>query len=67
MTRAGRSQKGALAHNFPVGLTNFADGVDELVNLESTLPRERLVTVIGPGGSGKTRLALELAQRAGRF
>ena len=55
-------------HRLPVGLTSFVGRVDELEKLESLLARHRMVTVIGPGGSGKTRLALEAARRLeGRF
>jgi predicted ATPase len=53
---------------FPPALTSFigrAGAVDEVSGL---LDQYRLVTVTGPGGSGKTRLAGEVAKRvAGRF
>ncbi|TWF75887.1 putative ATPase [Pseudonocardia hierapolitana] len=37
----------------------------QLAALERLLGDERLVTIVGPGGVGKTRVALELARRAG--
>ncbi|WP_405970149.1 NB-ARC domain-containing protein [Streptomyces sp. NBC_00988] len=37
----------------------FVGRAEELDGLRATLDRERLVTVVGPGGVGKTRLALE--------
>ena len=48
----------------PVALDSFVDdgsSLDELVALVGDR-RNRLVTLIGPGGVGKTRLALEMAQ-----
>jgi predicted ATPase len=55
-------------HGFPAALTSFvgrAEAVSEVVGL---LGEFRLVTVTGPGGAGKTRLAGEVAGRAsGRF
>jgi predicted ATPase/DNA-binding SARP family transcriptional activator len=49
--------------NLPSALTSFVGRKQELANLEQLLadPEVRLVTVVGPGGSGKTRLALEAA------
>jgi predicted ATPase/DNA-binding CsgD family transcriptional regulator len=47
----------------PVQLTSFVGRARELAELEESFRRARLVTLVGPGGSGKTRLALEFAAR----
>lgn len=47
---------------FPARLTSFVGRVVELQEVERELGRHRLVTLVGPGGSGKTRLALEAAR-----
>jgi len=47
----------------PVGLTSFVGRSRELAELEVAYGGARLVTLMGPGGSGKTRLALEFAAR----
>jgi predicted ATPase/DNA-binding SARP family transcriptional activator len=47
----------------PHQLTSFIGREGELGELESALERTRLLTLTGPGGAGKTRLALELAAR----
>lgn len=47
---------------FPVRLTSFIGRVSELQDVERALNRHRLVTLAGPGGAGKTRLALEVVR-----
>ncbi|MFZ2097085.1 MAG: BTAD domain-containing putative transcriptional regulator [Anaerolineales bacterium] len=51
--------------NLPASLTPFIGRKPELDKLWALLrdPNCRLICVLGPGGSGKTRLALEAAQR----
>ncbi|MFC4906054.1 BTAD domain-containing putative transcriptional regulator [Actinomadura gamaensis] len=54
------------ATNLPVPLTGLV-GRDECVaDVVRLLDRARLVTLVGPGGVGKTRLALESARDAAR-
>jgi len=54
--------------NLPVQLTSFVGRERELADLEALAERHRLVTLIGTGGTGKTRLMLEAAGRlVGRF
>ncbi|SDD50137.1 Predicted ATPase [Geodermatophilus telluris] len=47
----------------PVPLTAFVGRTRELAAVAAALGGRRLVTLVGPGGSGKTRLALEAARR----
>ncbi len=47
----------------PVPLTAFVGRDQELAVLAEALAGRRLVTLVGPGGSGKSRLALEAARR----
>ncbi|SDG65118.1 Predicted ATPase [Lentzea fradiae] len=47
----------------PMRLTSFVGRDDELADIAATLGRARLVTLVGPGGAGKTRLATEVAAR----
>jgi predicted ATPase len=54
----------AAAHNLPVPVTGFVGRGSEQRDLRALLARHRFVTVVGPGGAGKTRLAVELAARA---
>ncbi len=49
-------------HNVPAPLTALVGRARELEMISETLRRMRLVTVTGPGGVGKTRLALGLAR-----
>jgi hypothetical protein len=50
--------------NLPRPATELIGRDDELAVLLDLIATARLVTLSGPGGSGKTRLAVELAQRA---
>ncbi|MFN0074650.1 MAG: ATP-binding protein [Chloroflexota bacterium] len=52
-------------NNLPSSRTRFVARDEELVSLRSLLLAERvtLVTLIGPGGTGKSRLALESARQ----
>jgi predicted ATPase/DNA-binding CsgD family transcriptional regulator len=50
------------ARGFPPALTSFVGRRDELDRLHRLLSMHRLVTVIGPGGVGKTRLAAEVTR-----
>jgi predicted ATPase/DNA-binding SARP family transcriptional activator len=47
------------AVELPVAATSFVGRERERAELAELLARERVVTVVGPGGAGKTRLALE--------
>ena len=47
--------------NLPRQLTSFIGRERELQDLKALLERSRLLTLTGPGGSGKTRLGLQLA------
>ncbi|MFD4862120.1 ATP-binding protein [Streptomyces atratus] len=47
-------------------LTSFVGREPELRSIRADLTRSRLVTLTGPGGSGKTRLAEEAAAQGGR-
>ncbi len=46
----------------PTPVTSFVGRDVETAELEAAVQANRLVTVVGPGGVGKTRLALELAR-----
>ena len=59
---------GGGAHGFPAVLTSFIGREQAVRAVGGLLGERRLVTVTGPGGSGKTRLAGMVAGRvAGRF
>ncbi|WP_046562550.1 BTAD domain-containing putative transcriptional regulator [Micromonospora sp. HK10] len=47
----------------PGQLTTFVGREEELTRLRELLDERRLITLIGPGGAGKTRLAIEAADR----
>ncbi len=51
----------ALPNNLPAPVDSFVGRQMELAEITAAIHANRLVTLTGPGGSGKTRLALEAA------
>jgi len=63
--RAGPSPEepvGTPRHNLPSPRTSFVGREREMVEVKRALAMTRLLTLTGAGGSGKTRLALEVAR-----
>ncbi|MFF9197011.1 BTAD domain-containing putative transcriptional regulator [Streptomyces sp. NPDC014779] len=50
--------------NLRARLTSFVGREDDISALQDALTTDRLVTLLGPGGAGKTRLSQEAAERA---
>jgi DNA-binding winged helix-turn-helix (wHTH) protein len=50
-------------HYIPHQLTSFVGREQEIAQLEELVTANRLVTLTGAGGAGKTRLAIEVASR----
>ena len=51
----------AIANNLPEQLTEFIGREAELAEAERLLGETRLLTILAPGGAGKTRLAIQAA------
>ncbi len=59
-TRSLRSLE-AFQHNLPLQLTSFIGREQEMLDIKRLLATSRLITLLGSGGCGKTRLALQVA------
>jgi predicted ATPase/DNA-binding CsgD family transcriptional regulator len=57
---AARSRRGTAV---PVPQNSFVGRGEDLARLRELLVMDRFVTIVGPAGSGKTRLAMEIAAR----
>jgi len=61
--RAPGATAAVVPSNLPAPLTSFVGREEEIAQVRELLGRGRLVTLVGPGGAGKTRLALEAVTR----
>ncbi len=60
-----RTTKSAAERNLPAQLTSFIGRDAETAQVRTLLAENRLVTLTGAGGSGKTRLAVQVASEFG--
>ncbi len=58
-----RTPKSVVAHNLPSQFTSFVGRGSQLTEVRKLLAENRLVTLTGAGGVGKTRLAVEVANQ----
>ena len=58
-----RTSNTAAAHHLPTQLTTFVGRHTQMDEIRGSLTENRLVTLTGAGGAGKTRLAIEVAAR----
>jgi predicted ATPase/DNA-binding CsgD family transcriptional regulator len=66
--RAAVADAPGARYGFPAELTAFVGRAEAVTDVADRLTRYRLVTLTGPGGAGKTRLAGQVAmQTAARF
>jgi predicted ATPase/transcriptional regulator with XRE-family HTH domain len=59
-TSAPRSREGTASMALPVPLSSFLGRAREMAEVQRRLAGTRLLTLTGPGGAGKTRLALQV-------
>jgi predicted ATPase/class 3 adenylate cyclase/DNA-binding CsgD family transcriptional regulator len=58
-----RTANAVVAHNLPAQLTSFIGHAGEIEDVRQLVADNRLVTLTGAGGIGKTRLAVEVATK----
>ena len=62
--RPHASDSSTKRHNLPARLSSFVGREGAVSDLIDLLRQHRLLTLVGPGGIGKTRLALQVAEAA---
>lgn len=60
---SGKGRKEAVLHNLPRRLNSFVGRQQEMVEIGNLVRTNPLVTLTGPGGSGKTSLSLKVAEQ----
>jgi predicted ATPase/DNA-binding CsgD family transcriptional regulator len=63
---SGREQALSRSSGLPADKTSFVGREREVDRIKRLLADSRLLTLTGPGGTGKTRLAIEAARRSSR-
>jgi predicted ATPase len=58
-----RAAEPVATHHLPVQLTSFVGRATQIEEISQLLADNRLLTLTGAGGAGKTRLAIEVAGR----
>ena len=61
-TRTPPPPKTTIKHNLPAQPSSFVGREQEIIDVIKLLKLARLVSLTGPGGAGKTRLALQVAE-----
>ena len=61
-----RTANAVATHNLPTQLTSFVGRAAQITEISGSLADNRLVTLTGAGGAGKTRLAIEVAAPDGQ-
>lgn len=56
----GAFDGGSSPYNLPIARTSFVGRDRDVADVKELLERNRLLTLVGPGGIGKTRLAIEV-------
>lgn len=60
---SGKGNREVPRHNLPSFLTSFVGREEEIEEIIELVKTNRLVTLTGPGGTGKTRLSLKIGER----
>jgi predicted ATPase len=61
--RADAAGAAAAANNVPIRLSSFVGRATQIAEIDALLEQQRLITLTGSGGIGKTRHAIEVVRR----